>query len=99
MRLMFFGRLCRRIRVERSGSDCAKRRRRRPTFFDGIATISQLRRPRSVAAGRLTMALLLSRFVGETEATVAVITAFATIPLVFLIGAGIDYGIAVQRQA
>ena len=26
-------------------------------------------------------------------------TAFAAIPMVFLIGAGIDYGMAVQRQA
>jgi Flp pilus assembly protein TadG len=45
------------------------------------------------------MRLLLARFARETKASVAVITAFTIIPMLFLIGAGIDYGIAVQRQA
>jgi len=45
------------------------------------------------------MRSLLARFLRDDKATVAVITAFAALPMLFLIGAGIDYGIAVQRQA
>jgi len=45
------------------------------------------------------MRSLLARFLHESKATVAVITAFAALPMLFLIGAGVDYGIAVQRQA
>src|SRR5580704_10443004 len=45
------------------------------------------------------MRSLLARFLRDDKATVAVITAFTALPMLFLIGAGIDYGIAVQRQA
>jgi len=97
MRSIFSGRLGRRTLTVQSGSDCAKRSRHAP--LGGIRTISRLRLPRSAAAAGPTLSSLLSRFVRETEATVAVITAFSAIPLLFLIGAGIDYGVAVQRQA
>src|SRR6516164_2196183 len=97
MRSIFSGRLGRRMLTVQSGSDCAKRSRHAP--LGGIRTISRLRLPRSAAAAGPTLSSLLSRFVRETEATVAVITAFSAIPLLFLIGAGIDYGVAVQRQA
>jgi Flp pilus assembly protein TadG len=45
------------------------------------------------------MCSLLDRFLRDSKATVAVITAFAAIPMVFLIGAGIDFGMAIQKQA
>ena len=45
------------------------------------------------------MRSLLNRFVRDSHASVAVITAFAAIPMLFLIGAGVDYGMAVQREA
>ena len=45
------------------------------------------------------MRSLLDRFVRDSHASVAVITAFAAIPMLFLIGAGVDYGMAVQREA
>src|SRR5579872_6262958 len=45
------------------------------------------------------MRLLLARFLRESKASVAVITAFAAIPMLFLIGAGVDYGMAIQKQA
>src|SRR5579862_1258663 len=93
----FSGKLGKRILAAQSGSGDAKRRRH--ASLDGIPTISRLSMPSLVAAAGLAISSLLARFVGETRATVAVITAFAAIPMLFLIGAGIDYGIAVQRQA
>ena len=45
------------------------------------------------------MRSLLDRFARDSNASVAVITAFVAIPMLFLIGAGVDYGMAVQREA
>src|ERR1700730_15717603 len=41
----------------------------------------------------------LKAFLAEKKATVAVITAIAAVPIVFLIGMGVDYGLAIDRQA
>jgi Flp pilus assembly protein TadG len=45
------------------------------------------------------MLRLLRRFLLERKGSVAVITAVAAIPMFFLVGMGIDYGMAVDRQA
>jgi Flp pilus assembly protein TadG len=45
------------------------------------------------------MRSLWSRFVRSREGSVAIITALAIIPMSLLVGAGIDYGMAVDRQA
>jgi Flp pilus assembly protein TadG len=45
------------------------------------------------------MLRLLRRFLLERKGSFAVITAVAAIPMFFLVGMGIDYGMAVDRQA
>jgi Flp pilus assembly protein TadG len=44
------------------------------------------------------MRVLLCRFIRETKANVAAITALAAIPMFFLTGMGIDYSMAVDRK-
>jgi Flp pilus assembly protein TadG len=44
------------------------------------------------------MRQIIGRFSRDTKGSIAVITALAAIPMVFLVGMGIDYGYAVDRQ-